>query len=226
MGVHDGHRARMRKRFRDFGLSAFEPVNALELLLFFSHCRADTNQLAHRLMERFGSFSGVLDAPYDLLLQVEGVGPSTATLLGLVRQAAGLYATDRASTGVVLDSTEAIGKFFLPRFVGCTNEQAYVALLDDKHKLLRCTKLSEGTANATALPIKKVVAEVVATNATGVILAHNHPYGVALPSPVDKRFTWQLAEALRLINVRLLDHIVVADDDFVSMAESGMLDFG
>lgn len=221
--MHDGHRERMRKQFMEHGLGSFAPVNALEFLLFFSHKRGDTNAIAHRLLDRFGSFSGVLDAPYASLLEVEGVGPASAFLIRFVREAANFYAQDRTAKGVVISSTEEAGAYLAPRFVGRTNEEVHILLLDDKNKVLRCAKLFEGTVNAAPVTIKKVVSEVVATNATGVILAHNHPGGLALPSAQDKRSTYDLEQALQLMNVRLLDHIIFSDDDFVSLADSGAL---
>ena len=99
--MHDGHRERLRNRFLTQGLSGFEPVNVLELLLFFSHKRCDTNEIAHRLLERFGSFSGVLNAPYDALCQVEGIGAQSACLIKLVAACAGYYADDKAARGVI-----------------------------------------------------------------------------------------------------------------------------
>ncbi len=223
LGMHDGHRERLRNRFLTQGLSGFEPVNVLELLLFFSHKRCDTNEIAHRLLERFGSFSGVLNAPYDALCQVEGIGAQSACLIKLVAACAGYYADDKAARGVILNSTEAAGQYLVPKFMGASNEEVYLILLDDKRKVLRCAKLFEGTVNAAPITVKKVVAEVVAMNATGVILSHNHPGGLALPSAGDKIVTEKIARALHLINVQLLDHIIVADGDYVSMADSGML---
>lgn len=223
MGVHDGHRQRLQKRFLQQGISGFEPINVLELLLFFTHKRCDTNEMAHRLVARFGSFAGVLDAPYASLLEVDGIGPSSATLIKLVQAVAGFYQSDRTANCTVVTSTADAGEFFVSRLSGCLNEEVHVLLLDDKNKVLRVTKLLEGTVNMAPISIKKVVTEVVATNATGVILAHNHPGGLALPSQNDKQATAQLIQALQLLNVRLVDHIIVADDHYVSLADTGLL---
>ncbi|MEG1932931.1 MAG: DNA repair protein RadC [Pygmaiobacter sp.] len=223
MGVHDGHRKRLEKRFLENGIESFEAVNVLELLLFFTHKRCDTNEIAHALLERFDTFSGVLDAPYDMLLEVPGIGPASASLLKLVQAITGFYMNDRVDSCKIINSTQSAGRYFVPRFIGKRNEEVHVLLLDDKNKILRCTKLFEGTVNMAPITVKKVISEVVATNATGVILAHNHPGGLALPSANDKRATAQLCQALGLINVRFIDHIIVAENDYVSMADSGML---
>ena len=134
MSVHDGHRERLRQRFLDQGLSGFAPVNALELLLFFTHRRCDTNEIAHRLLQRFGSFSGVLDAPYDALCGVEGMGPLSACLLKLVAACAGYYAADRARGGEAITSSAKAGAYLAPRFLGSRNEEVYLLLLDDRRR--------------------------------------------------------------------------------------------
>ena len=223
LGVHDGHRERLRQRFLEQGLSGFAPVNALELLLFFTHKRCDTNEIAHRLLERFGSFAGVLDAPYDALCGVEGMGPLSACLLKLVAACAGYYAADRAHRGETITSSAQAGAYLAPRFLGSRNEEVYLLLLDDRRRVLRCAKLFEGTVNAASITVKKVVEEAVTANATAVILAHNHPGGLPLPSRDDRAATEKVAQALALIGVRLLDHIIVCDGEFASMADSGML---
>ncbi len=224
VGVHSGHRERLRARFLKEGLEHFEEHTALEFLLFYSRPQGDTNELAHRLIDRFGGFSAVLDAPLEELMAVKGVGYQSAVLLKMAPELSAYYLERRSAVGNVLDSTRKAGLFFLPKFVGKTTEVAYLACLDDKRKLLRCSCVAEhGIANSVAISTRKIVAEAVSTNATCVIMAHNHPRGVALPSPSDKLVTEQVMLALHYVNVRLLDHIVVADDDFVSLAESGYL---
>lgn len=224
LGIHDGHRERLRNRFLQQGLSGFEPINVLELLLFFSHRRRDTNEIAHHLLDRFGSFSGVLDAPYEALCQVEGIGPMSACLIKLVAACTKYYVDDKNKLGTVISSTSLAGEFLVPKFVGSCNEEVYALLLDDKRKVLRCTKLFEGTVNMVPIVVKKIISEVVNVNATAVILAHNHPGGIALPSREDKMTTQRLATVLDELNVQLLDHIIVSDNDFISMRDSGMLD--
>lgn len=225
MGVHDGHRDRMRERFLREGLGDFEAHTVLEMLLYYARPRCNTNEIAHALIHRFGSFSGVLDASMEDLQDVEGIGYTSAVLIKMIPQLAGYYMMDKVQPGEIINSTEKAGMFFVPRFVGKTSESLYMAALDDKRKLLRCACLErEGSVNAVAISIKKIVGEAVKSNATGVLLAHNHPGGVALPSASDKRMTIQVYEALRYINIELVDHIIVADDDFVSLRDSGFFE--
>ena len=225
MGVHEGHRERLRARFAKSGLESFEEHTALELLLFYARPRCDTNEIAHALLERFGSFSAVLDAPQEALVQVPGVGENTAFLLKLIAPMAAYYLNSRSAAGEVLDSTQKAGAYFVPKFVGKTTEEIYMAALDDRRKLIRCTRLSkEGIVNAVHITLRRVVTEAVNANATGIVLAHNHPGGIALPSGRDKQFTRQVCQALQFINVQLVDHIIVADDDYVSLSDSGFFE--
>lgn len=221
MGVHDGHRQRLKDRFLSQGLDGFEDHNILELLLFYSVPRSDTNVLAHELLEKFKSLSGVFDASVEELCTVKGVSIHTASLIKLVPRLFSVYHTDKSKETKIISSTNVAGNYFIPRFYGKLNEEVYIMLLDDKKKIIKCEKMFEGTVNATPITVKKVVTMAVNSNATGVIIAHNHPGGVALPSRSDIIATNKIYKALELINIELCDHIIVADDDFVSLADSG-----
>ncbi len=222
MGVHDGHREKMRQRFLKGGLDNFADHEALELLLFYAIPRRDTNELAHRLIERYGSLGAVLTAPIDDLSNFPGIGERTAILLHLAPE---LYRRARmeAVSDTPLNSVERVGSYLLERFAGERNEVVYQLCLDRKGKLLRCKRLSEGGIAAASLNIRSVVENAVLTGASAVILAHNHPSGVALPSQEDLATTRQIVQALRTIDVPLADHIIVADGDYVSFAQSGYL---
>lgn len=223
MGIHDGHREKMRRRFLAGGLETFADHEALELLLYYAIPRRDTNPTAHLLMERYGSLSAVLAAPVEDLQKVEGVGESAAVLLRLVPQ---LYRKARlaeAGQETVLNSSERAGAFLLERFSGEQREIVYQLLLDRKGKLLACKRLAEGSASGAELNIRAVVENALLTSASAVILSHNHPSGVALPSQDDYRTTDRVRAALATIGVELADHIIVADGDFVSLADSGYL---
>ena len=143
MGIHDGHREKMRQRFLKGGLDSFADHEALELLLYYAIPRRDTNPIAHALMERYGSLSAVLTAPVEDLKKVEGVGESAAVLLKLAPQ---LYRKARLSDAeqeTVLSSVERVGAYLLERFAGEKNEVVYQLCLDRKGKLLVCKKLGE-----------------------------------------------------------------------------------
>ncbi len=221
--IHEGHRERMKRRFLENGLSSFSDHNILELLLFYALPRRDTNETAHRLMERFGSFSAVLDAPVDELATVKGMGESAALYLRLYAQVARAYYNDRLKTGVVLDDPEKVGEYLVPKYIGVCNELVLLVCLDAKGKVLSCTEVMEGTVNATQVSVRRIVETAVRSNATSVILSHNHPSGLALPSREDLTTTAKIQRALSLVGVTLVDHIIVADNDWVSLRDSSYL---
>lgn len=224
MGIHDGHREKKRRQFLEHGLDSFADHEALELLLFYAIPRRDTNAVAHRLLEKFGTLDGVLSAPVEELCQVEGVGETAASLLRLVPQVYRRARLSAAGQETILNSTRLAGDYLLCLFIGETHtEVLYELCLDRKGKLLACRKVGTGGVSAVSVDIRKIVENALLTGASDVILAHNHPSGVALPSEDDYAATYQVREALRTVGVRLIDHIVVSDDDYVSMRDSGHL---
>ena len=221
MSVHDGHRNRMRQRFLGEGLDHFTDVQVLELLLYYSIPRQDTNPIAHRLLDHFGSLSQVLEAPLEELCKVEGIGENTAVLLQLVTQVGRVYLMDRASKAKVLPTLESCAQYLQTCFFGRNVEMVYLLCLDAKCKMLCCKKISEGDVNSTSLSIRKIVETALNANASSVVLAHNHPGGLAIPSNADIQTTMRIAAALQAVDIAFIDHILVADDDYVSLAQSG-----
>ena len=227
MGIHDGHREKMRRRFLSGGLEQFADHEALELLLYYAILRRDTNPIAHALMDRYGSLSAVLAAPVEDLQKVEGIGESAAILLKLVpRLCAKARLADADRQELVLNTASRAGAYLLERFYGEQNEVIYQLCLDRKGKLLACKKLEEGNIASAALDVRKLVENAILNSASSVVLAHNHPSGIASPSGEDYAATDRARAALETIGVSLADHIIVADGDFVSLAESGYLEKG
>ena len=223
MGVHDGHRQRMKRRFLEHGLDNFDDVNALELLLFYAQPRQDTNAMAHALLERFGSLSAVMEATPAELHSVKGIGDSAAALLGLIPAVSRRYMLDKSPTAEPVDTPAAAGRYFIPRFMYETEEVVYALLLDARKQPICCREMSRGTVNAAEINTRRLVELVLERRASAVILSHNHLSGVALPSAEDEISTAQLRRALSLLGVELSDHIIVAGCEYVSMAESGLL---
>lgn len=221
MGIHDGHRARLRARYIEEGLAHFNEIDTLELLLFYSIPRRDTNELAHLLLQRFGSLDGVLSATTGDLCAVPGISENTAVLLHLFNDVARKCEISRQSIRIVNSSQDA-GTFLLPYFYGLRDETVYLLCLDAKGKVLDCRALFKGSANGVAIAIRKIVEVALSVNATSVIMAHNHPGGLALPSAEDRAATLRIRAALQNLDIVLIDHIIVADQDFISMADSGL----
>ena len=222
MGLHDGHRERKRAQFRQHGLDGFADHEVLELLLYYAIPRRDTNETAHRLLQKFGTLQNVFSAPAEELSRVEGMGEGAALFLTLLPA---VYRRAMRSTGQekVLNSVEKFGRYFLSLLAQERQETLYQLCLDAKGKLLTCKKLSQGSADCTALSVRQVVENALLSGASAVVLAHNHPSGVALPSENDRAVTLWVRDALKTMDIRLLDHIIVADGDYVSMNQSGYL---
>ena len=222
MGLHDGHRQRSKRRYLALGAEGLEDHQLLELLLFYAIPRQDTNETAHRLIQRFGSLQGVLHAAPEELTSVEGVGENAAVLVRLVGDMA-LRARCSSLPQKVLNSPDRTGAYFMELLAGEKKEMLYQVCLDAKGKLLTCRCISKGSVAASPVSVRQVVENALYAGASSIILAHNHPSGVALPSQQDLLVTRQIQEALSPLNIRLADHVVVADSDYVSMAESGLL---
>ena len=219
--VHGGHRERLKKRFLEEGLEHFDEHQVLELLLFYCIPRQDTNPIAHALLEHFGSLSQVMEAAPSELKKVAGMGDASATFLSLLNAFNRYYQVNRASSLVILNTLEDCGRYLMPFFYGRRNETVYLLCLDAKCKVLCCKEVGEGSVNSAAVPIRRVVEMALGANATSVVLAHNHPSGIAMPSDEDQLTTRQLAVALAAVDITLVDHMIMADDDFVSLRQSG-----
>ena len=219
--IHKDHRKRLKNRYLENGLDSFTDIQMLELLLFYAIPRRDTNPIAHALLNRFGSLSQVLEAGVEELQKVEGVGPEAALFLHLIPDAGRYYMVDKAMHSKVLTTIDQCGQYLLPFFIGRQVETVFLLCMDAKCKVLCCKEIGEGSVNSAGISIRKIVETALAANATTVVLAHNHPSGIAIPSGEDVQTTHRIADALRAVEIHLVDHIVVADDDYVSMVMSG-----
>lgn len=222
MSLHDRHRERLRERFLKEGLDNFAEHQVLEMLLFYCLPRIDTNAVAHELLNRFGSLSSVLQASPSELQKVKGIGPNAACFISFAAAFSRYYMINRAGAdGACLLTVESWSKRLEPYFLGKTNEMVFLLCLDAKGKQLACKLISEGSVNSAGIQIRKVVEAALNMNASFAVLAHNHPSGLAIPSGDDVATTKMVADALHSVDVGLLDHIIFADDDSVSLAQSG-----
>ena len=213
--MHEQHRQRLKNRFLREGLDNFEPHNVLELLLFFSIPQKDVNETAHELINRFGSVSKVLDADFEDLIEVPGIKEHSATLIKLIPSIARYYMSDSAAPGMMLDTIEKMGEFLVNKFVGASVETVYLVMLDNKLSLIDCVKIHEGSVNSAGLEYSTIAQTASKKKASMIVLAHNHPNGLPIPSSDDKNTTRTLELALQLFSIKLLDHIVVAGDKFM-----------
>lgn len=216
-GLHAAHRARLKGRFLRHGLDHFEDHNVLELLLFYSVPQRDTNPLAHRLMERYGTLSAVFDAPYEDLLQVEGVGEHTAALIKLVPSLAKRYCTSRFSVSGVLPEHSEIGAHLVAHFLSETTESVYGMFYSSTLELLDESVLFSGGLHSAAFSVREIASRAILKKASYVILAHNHPDGVPIASASDLDATREIRGFLARMEVGLLDHFIVAEGKYFSL---------
>jgi len=222
--VHDFHRQRVFERYASEGLEGFQPHEILELLLFFSVPRANTNVTGHNLINEFGSLAAVFDARAEELTKVEGVGPRSAMLIRLCTDIWNRYCKDKLSKSVLMNKPHITGEYAKSLFAGMSNEAFYIICLDPMCYLMRCIKITEGTPDHVEVPLRTVVQKALDVGASQVIFCHNHPRGKAVPSPNDLLYTRRAATALTLMDIPLLDHIIVADDEYVSLSSQGAMD--
>lgn len=218
--VHEGHRKRLRQRFLSEGLESFEPHNVLELLLFYTNPRIDTNELAHRLIERFGSLAGVFNAHVDELVKVRGLGESGAVLLHLVPQLLRVYSLDNHDRAP-LDTARRMCDYCMAAFLGTSVEEVRVICLDDTLRVISNTIISEGAFSNVSINARRIVDVAFRSRSDLLILAHNHPNGKELPSEQDEVATRQIFKLLKALGMTLLDHIVVGGTNAFSMRDGG-----
>lgn len=222
--LHAGHRERLRKRFLEEGLDGFEDHQVLELLLFCVIPRGDTNPVAHLLMRRFGSLSAVLEADPKDIAGVEGIGDKAAAFLSMIPQITRKYFHDRVVRNrPQLNTSEDVSEYLIPLMAGRPEEVFYVLCLDTQCRVIYPALISEGTVKEAAVYPRHVVEEALRHRAASVILAHNHPAGTAKPSQQDHHLTLLLIQALGPLDIKVLDHIIVAGDQAFSFTREGIL---
>ena len=213
--VHAGHRQRVKKRFIEYGFQGMEQHEILEMLLFYAIPRRDTNQLAHRLLDRYGSFAKVCDAPVDELQRDFGLSESSAVLLKMIPNLSRVYSETKFNLPYI-DKTKA-AEILRHRFIGATTEKIALALSDANNKLLFCDVISEGSISATDAPMRKIVDLALRHNARYAYIAHNHPSELCSPSRQDLSTTRVMSETLDHIGVTLVDHIIFTSTDHFSI---------
>lgn len=221
--MHEEHRTRLRERFMNEGLDGFAPHNVLELLLFYSIPRRDTNETAHRLLDKFGSLSAVFEADIDDLTKVDGIGTNSAVLLKLISQTARRYMTEKQSEKKILDTAKLIAEYLVPRFIGETVERVYLLLLNSSYQILGCELVFTGSVNSSHIQTRDLIERALSLKATMAVLAHNHPGGIAVPSGEDIATTKHIYEAFNIVNVRLIEHFVIAEDKYTPIIIKSLL---
>lgn len=217
---HTGHRERMKAEFLVRGLEGWPDHRVLELLLFYTIPQGDVNDLAHELVERFGSLAGVLDASVEELKKVKGVGDHTAVFLRMLPAVLGRYQGARTRLSAIINSPEEAYAWLEPYFFGARNEMVYVLCMDGKRQVLGVRKVAEGSIELAEVNTRRIAEEAIGLRAAQIYVAHNHVSNLAIPSQADWLTTDTLRGALRPIGIELIDHLVFVDGDMVSLKDS------
>lgn len=209
----------MRARYAQGGLDGFAPHEALELLLFYAIPQRNVNPIAHRLIEQFGSLGAVLEASPARLQEVQGIGENAAALLSLVLPLARHAERERQAARAVITNFGQAKNYCHHLFDGLAEEVLFVVCLDAQGRVIRAVPALKGTIDEIAVYPRAVVSAALSHHAHAVVLAHNHPSGVPDPSEADIAVTERLREALGMVDIQLMDHIVCADGVCVSMQQ-------
>lgn len=221
--VHKGHRQRNMEKLLDKGLDGFSAHELLEIMLYYSNKRIDTNPIAHKLIDYFGSIKGVIDAPINELLKVKGVGQSSAEMIKFMSVLIQAYFQDSLKKGEELGTPNLLKAYCRRLFTGATDEQVRLICLDQNNCFVTQVLINEGTIGTVEIDTRKIVEAVIAKKCDVVVLTHNHPKGSELPSNNDKIATRNIHNMLSNIGVDLIDHIVVGMNGEVSIRETGAM---
>ena len=215
--------ARPREKLLKHGAASLSGPELLALLLRTGIKGQGVLQMAEAVLARFGGFAGLLQAQAGDFSVIKGLGPAKRAELAAVVEMARRALAQRLETGTVFDSPQAV-KDYVQLHLGGLQHEVFAALfLDTQHRLIKLDTMFTGTLTQTSVYPREVVKLALARNAAAVILAHNHPSGVAEPSRADEFLTARLKSALALIDVRVLDHLVVGHGSVASFAERGLL---
>lgn len=223
--IHADHRKRLQKLIFSSDLKSLSNIQILEYILTLAIPRIDTNPISHRLLKEFGSISSVLEADYNHLIKVKGIGPRTAMTIKSLCKIFHFYLEgDSDEDKTVLKKPNEIVFHFRKFFQKKQNEEFYIACLNAKNQLIKCEQISTGSVNSVAIDLRAITDFVNKSNASLVILAHNHPEGSSAPSGEDMQATEKIYEILSILNIGLVDHIIISEKDYFSFHAAGLLD--
>ncbi len=219
----EGHRARLRDRFLTRGLDGFSDVEILELLLSFGTPRTDCKEPARLLLQKYGSFAKVFEAPMASLQEVKGIGPKNGFAIHFIHAVAGYYLKERLHGKRYLHSSTEVAEYLIHSLRGLKKEVFTVIYLDSSHAIIDSEIVAEGTLNVNTVYPREIIKRALEFHAAALIIAHNHPSGSLQPSAQDIKLTKTLALLCRYMQLQLLDHLIIGDGSY-SFADNGMME--
>lgn len=213
----EGHRNRLVEKVLKYGVDILHEHEFLELYLFFTYKRADTNGIAHRLIDKFGDLDNVCGASIDELTSVEGVGLAAAKAIKLLPHISrGFLLNTSVKNKASFSSVETVYKRCVALLGNVKNETVYLLCLDSKNHLIKEIILAEGMPGRVNIEPRKITDAIAGTATTSVVLCHNHPSGEVVPSPKDIEATSMVKDFLSAMGISLIDHVIVADNKAIS----------
>lgn len=219
-----GHRARLREKFLRGGLAGFLDYEIIELLLTLGTPRRDCKQPAKEVLREFRTLRGVLEAPAGELERVPGVGPSNLFGIRLVHEVSRRFLKDRMMSRPVCHSSREVFDYLYHALRDLRTEHFKTIFLDPKNQVIEEKTLFEGTVDSSAVYPREVIKDALRYEASALIFAHNHPSGDPEPSLCDKEITRDLVFAARVIQLKVLDHIIIGNNRYFSFADQGLID--
>ncbi len=220
--IHQGHRQRMWKKYNEHGMECLEDHEILEMLLFSSYPRRNTNDIAHNLINHFGSLEGVVNASREELCEIENVGPAAAASISFLNDFAKRFHGEDNS-GLILPNSITIGEFCVKLLSDCKTEVSYALYLDSSFAFLGQQRLSKGTSSSVEFDLRAIVERAIKLRCQNIVLLHNHPCGTLTASQNDVATTRRVSNALQSIGINVLDHIIVAGKQYISMRSAKLL---
>lgn len=223
--LHIGHRERLREQAVKQGIDHWPPHQVLEYLLFFGIPQKDTNEIAHRLINEYGSLIDVFNASFESLKKVKGLGNNVASLITFIPQLFKYIENLKVSNQyATFTNTCQIAKYMRSKFYNVSHEILYLLTFDNKQHLLSADIILEGVVDRVNIDKRKIIEKVIFNKASSVVLCHNHPSGLSYPSHDDILATRKIVSFLSEIDVKVLDHIIIADLEYSSLMEMEYLE--
>jgi len=217
-----GHRKRIKDKYEKNGIAGWLDYEILELVLSYAIPRRDTKPIAKELLSRFKTINAILDADKKELEVIKGISKHTVIFLKLLKDIAILYMEKELHNRDLLSSPQAVYNYFKVSLKGANDEEVKVLFLDNNNKLISIETFGNGTVNRSSVYPRKVVERALYNHAIGVIIAHNHPSGVLQPSQDDKKITKVIREALKTVEITLLDHIIIGNNNYYSFKKNNV----
>ncbi len=211
----------LRKKYSSDIINSYDNTEILELVMSYAQPRSDAPAVAKKLERAFNSFSSICETPIDIL-EEKGISRSGAVFLKMIPDVCRIY-NDKSQNGQQVDDNKLMD-IMASKFIGTTTERSVLLLIDKKGKEIFCDVINKGGIKGVDISIPRIVSLACEKKATKAVLAHNHPSGNPLPSESDMQCTIKLYSALNLVGITLIDHIIVADEECLSLRDTGLLD--